>query len=112
LVGLAFIENPENKKCIDHIDNDRQNNHVSNIRWATHTENQQNSSLHKNNTTGVKGVSYQNLTKKFKATIMLDGISIHLGYYDNIEDAKAARVKKANEVFKQFCHSSEKILIV
>jgi hypothetical protein len=112
LIGLAFIDNPENKKCIDHVDCDRQNNHVSNLRWATHTENQQNSSIHKNSTSGVKGVSFQKRTKKFKATIMLDGLSIHLGYFENLEDAKAARIKKANDVFGNFVHQSEKILIV
>jgi hypothetical protein len=112
LIGLAFIDNPDNKKCIDHIDCDRQNNHVSNLRWATHTENQQNSSLHKNNSTGVKGVSFQKKLKKFKATIMLDGISIHLGFFENLDDAKAARIKKANDVFGNFTHQSEKIIIV
>ena len=42
LLGLAFIPNPENKPCIDHIDENKSNNHLSNLRWATYAENQQN----------------------------------------------------------------------
>lgn len=39
LVALAFIPNPENKPCIDHINTDRTDNRVENLRWVTQQEN-------------------------------------------------------------------------
>lgn len=39
LLGLTFIPNPNNKPCIDHIDRNRQNNNLDNLRWATIQEN-------------------------------------------------------------------------
>lgn len=42
LVALAFIPNPENKPSIDHIDGDRKNNSVKNLRWVTNKENTNN----------------------------------------------------------------------
>lgn len=39
LVAMTFLENPDNKTCVDHIDCDRTNNIVSNLRWATISEN-------------------------------------------------------------------------
>ena len=39
LVGIVFIDNPHNKKFIDHIDNIRNNNYYKNLRWVSHSEN-------------------------------------------------------------------------
>jgi len=43
LIGLNFIPNPENKPVIDHIDRNKLNNTLSNLRWATVQENRLNS---------------------------------------------------------------------
>lgn len=39
LVGLAFIDNPQNKPCINHKDENRSNNNSSNLQWVTWKEN-------------------------------------------------------------------------
>jgi len=42
LVAEAFIPNPDNKEIVDHIDGNRSNNHVNNLRWVTAEENTNN----------------------------------------------------------------------
>jgi len=49
LIALAFIPNPENKPCIDHINRNPLDNSIENLRWVTHQENMCNLSVKKDN---------------------------------------------------------------
>jgi len=58
IVALCYIENPDNKPEVDHIlCKEKTNNNVSNLRWATRTEQEINKGISCNNTSGVKGIS-------------------------------------------------------
>lgn len=107
LIAEAFIENLENKSQVDHIDNNKSNNNINNLRWATSQENNRNRQLNANNTSGWKGIDFHKKSNKWRAQICIDGISIHLGLFDNIEDAKQARVIKANAAFGIYINSCE-----
>jgi hypothetical protein len=111
LVALAFIPNLENKEQVDHIDNNPINNNLTNLRWATQSENQINTSLSCKNTSGVKGIYWKKQYKKWAVQITCNKVKTHLGYYNTIEEATIVRQVKANELFGSFTNSCELIKI-
>ena len=65
LVALHYIDNPENKKTVDHINRDKTDNRIENLRWATGIEQNENRCIPKNNTSGHKGISYKKKENKW-----------------------------------------------
>jgi len=86
----VYGEYPETD--IDHVNRIRSDNRISNLRTASRAENCQNASKRKSNSSGVVGVCWNIGHKKWQARIMHNGKSIHLGYYEKIEDAASARL--------------------
>jgi hypothetical protein len=109
LVATAFIENPTNKEYVDHIDGNKLNNNRHNLRWATNSENQRNTGLTSKNTSGVKGIYFQKITNKWYAQITVDRITVSLGYFNTMEEAKEARQIRANQAFGVFVNACEKL---
>ena len=56
LVAFAFCDNPNNYDVVDHLDKNRTNNMINNLRWCTYSENQRNRTINKNNKSGFQGV--------------------------------------------------------
>ena len=105
LVAKAFILNLTNLPCVDHIDRNKLNNHLSNLRWCTREENQHNRSKQKKDTTSVyKGVYFDKKANKWRARIKHNGQRIHLGYFTDEADAGRAYDRWAKVHFKEFAH--------
>jgi len=102
LVAENFIENPENKRLVDHIDRDVENNYYQNLRWATHSENTLNSKTYNSNTTGYKGVSFIKSRNKYQLSMIINGKNSFVGYFATKEEAVARWNEYAPEIYKEF----------
>lgn len=85
---------------IDHINGDRGDNRLHNLRCATLTENLRNRSVFRNNKLGVKGVSMSG--KKFRAQLWKDGKFILQRSFATLAEASAAYEAAALEAFGAF----------
>ncbi len=87
---------------IDHIDRNKSNNAFSNLRISTESQNIANSKLHRDSTTGFKGVTKRKNQNKYRARIRYEGNLISLGDYDTPEEAHEAYCKAAKRLFGKF----------
>ena len=93
---------------IDHIDTDKLNNRIENLRPATMEQNGYNSRMGKNNTSGIKGVSWHKVTGKWQVRLRVKGKQLWLGCYDDIKDAQAVMKRYREQLHGEFTNHGEK----
>lgn len=81
---------------LDHINGDRTDNRIANLRECSRVQNQCNRPTPKNNTSGVKGVYWEGRSKKWRAVVVFNKKKKHVGMFANLFDAEMA-VKKARD---------------
>lgn len=91
---------------VDHKNRIPNDNRIENLRIASRAENYVNSGMRDSNTSGYKGV-HLIPSGRWRARLILDGKSIHLGVFDRKEDAAAAYLEKSKEVFADFVPENE-----
>lgn len=98
---MCYGSDPVNQ--VDHIDCNKSNNRIANLRDATPSQNHANTRVRKKNPSGIKGV-YTSNRKKFpwKASIHFNNKTIYIGYYKTKEEAALAYEKAAKEYFGEF----------
>ncbi|MDU7405660.1 MAG: HNH endonuclease signature motif containing protein [Citrobacter portucalensis] len=77
---------------IDHINHDRLDNRIENLRLVSHQDNAKNRSKTSRNTSGVVGVSWDKKRCKWYAFIKVDGVMRNLGMYSDFDAAVKVRV--------------------
>lgn len=87
---------------IDHINGDKRDNRIANLRLASRSENMANTPPPKNNTSGYKGVWLFRRTGRWMAGYRKDGKSVHLGYFDTAEEAVEAHRTAYAKAFGEY----------
>ncbi|AZV02184.1 homing endonuclease [Pectobacterium phage Arno162] len=87
---------------IDHKNLVKTDNRLCNLRLVSKAQNQHNRSMNKNNTSGIKGVSFCKQTGMYKARVTCKGKCIHVGRYKTIDEAEKAVKLKRNELHGEF----------
>ena len=72
---------------VDHINRNPLDNRKSNLRICSYKENSFNKSIRVDNTSGIPGVSFHKTNKKWRAKIKYNNLTIHLGYFEDINEA-------------------------
>jgi len=77
---------------VDHINHDKSDNRIANLRASYRQDNSKNMPLRKDNASGRVGVNWDKQTNKWRAEVTVNGVGIKLGRFSDINDAISARV--------------------
>lgn len=103
-IAWAMHYGEEPPPLIDHINGDRSNNCIGNLRRATFVQNRANARVARRNKLGVKGVRRHR--GRYSAEICVSGKRIYLGIFSTIDEASAAYAVAAFSHFGEFARCS------
>lgn len=89
-------------KLIDHIDGNKLNNNLSNLRIASHSQNMMNTKIKKTNTSGIKGVCWDKSRNKWFVRITVQNKTINIGRFDDLELSELVANESRNKYHKNF----------
>ena len=99
------IDAPRELK-IDHIKHRLWDNRKTQLRIANHQTNAMNHVIFKNNTSGVTGVCWEEESQKWHSYIWVNGKTIHLGRFDDFDEAVRLRKEAEELYFKEYSYDN------
>lgn len=102
-----LIMNAGVNEYVDHIDGNPLNNTLDNLRICKKQQNEFNSKLRSDSSSGYKGVSYRKDRHYYRSYINKDGKQYHLGNYNTKEEAARAYNQKAIELFGEYARLND-----
>lgn len=102
-----FLTKPTGDLVIDHINHNRLDNRVSNLRICTRQQNNFNTETRCDNSSGITGVYWVKRNNRWVAQITINGKLKHIGYYNTKEEAAEARRQAEIEYFGEFAPTRE-----
>jgi len=91
-------------KMIDHINGNRFDNRIENLREVTNVQNRYNSRLYSTSKSGVKNVYWQKNVGKWNVTMTINGKRKNFGYYTDLEEANQVAINIRNKYLKEFAN--------
>lgn len=107
-----YIMNCPDDMVVDHINHDIADNRKCNLRIATISQNGMNKQILEHNTSGVTGVRWHKTNAKWISNITVNKKLIHLGYFDNFEDAVEARKQAEEKYFGEWSYDNSENKII
>lgn len=98
-IAWFLYHNEDANGMIDHINGNRCDNRMSNLRVVSFQDNSKNRGNNKNNTSGAKGVVKKG--NKYYARIGFNGVKLFIGSFNTLEEAEVAYVQKAAELYAE-----------
>ncbi len=87
---------------VDHINGNKSDNSIENLREATHSLNNCNKIIQKNNTSGIKGVSWKKDRKKWDVRVAINKKNYRIGYFEDLELATLAAEMAREKYHKEY----------
>ena len=107
IVLHRLIMNCPNNMEVDHTHHDITDNRKRELKIVTRSQNNMNHGLKSNNTSGVTGVSLYKRTGKWTAGIHINKKHIHLGCFDDFDDAVKARKEAEKKYFGEYRYHAD-----
>jgi len=104
------MEHGEYPEFVDHINGDRTDNRIENLRSVTRQQNNMNKATRSDNSSGVTGVRWHTQRKKWNARIILNGKEKSLGMYNDFNSAVEARMKAEFEYFGEYSRNYAELM--
>ena len=93
IIMLLVNKSLSDESQVDHIDHNRLNNKLNNLRVVSQSGNMRNCGKRSDSSTGITGVVYHKRARKYMSYISIGGRKMHLGLFNTLEDATRARVR-------------------
>ena len=87
---------------VDHINRNKSDNRISNLRGATRSQNKMNMPVRRDSTTGVRGIRYRRDRERYEAYLRVDRRCVYLGTFLDAKSAGEAYARAAKAKFGEF----------
>lgn len=105
-LAWLYVHGDWPERELDHRNRIKTDNRIDNLRLATRVENMRNYPVPRNNTSGVKGVSFCKAKGRYKAYVNFDGKQRYLGLFASLEAAATVAVAARQNLFGQFADAA------